>query len=108
MSAPRRTATRNPRTPAPAGASGTAQVPAKTPRPAAPKPVSEPKSKFAQSWANLRKTFQDTVAELKKVIWPDRETTRNLTLLVIALSTVLGLLLGGIDFILQGIFRALG
>jgi preprotein translocase subunit SecE len=55
----------------------------------------------------IQKFIRDTMAEIKKVIWPDRETTRNLTLLVIALSLVLGLLLGGIDFILFELFEAL-
>jgi preprotein translocase subunit SecE len=43
---------------------------------------------------------------LKKVNWPDRETTKNLTLVVIAVSIVLGILLGGIDYVLQSIFAA--
>jgi preprotein translocase subunit SecE len=55
----------------------------------------------------LRRFIRDTMAEIRKVIWPDRETTRNLTLLVIALSLVLGLLLGGIDFILFELFEAM-
>lgn len=42
---------------------------------------------------------RDTVAEIRKVTWPDQETTRNLTIFVIALSIVLGTLLGGIDAI---------
>lgn len=55
----------------------------------------------------IRKFIRDTLSEIRKVIWPDRETTRNLTLLVIALSLVLGLLLGGIDYILFELFEAL-
>ncbi len=47
------------------------------------------------------------MAEIRKVIWPDRETTRNLTLLVIAVSLVLGILLGGIDFVLFELFEAM-
>jgi len=37
---------------------------------------------------------------MKKVNWPDRETTRNLTIVVIGISIILGLLLGGIDWAL--------
>jgi preprotein translocase subunit SecE len=55
----------------------------------------------------IRRFIRDVWSEIQKVIWPDRETTRNLTLLVIALSMVLGLLLGGIDFILFEVFEAL-
>ncbi|ACZ39043.1 preprotein translocase subunit SecE [Sphaerobacter thermophilus] len=47
--------------------------------------------------AALQRVARDTVAEMKKITWPDRETTRNLTLVVIAISVVLGLLLGGVD-----------
>ena len=54
----------------------------------------------------IRKYYRETRAEINKVVWPDRETTINLTLLVIALSVVLGLLLGGIDFILYELFEA--
>jgi preprotein translocase subunit SecE len=54
----------------------------------------------------LRRLYADTLAEMKKINWPDRETTKNLTLVVIALSIVLGILLGGIDFALQALFEA--
>ncbi len=102
---------------APRGDAGSALDPvrpaAKTPAPAAKsaiergKPSSEPKSGMAQRFDGIKKNYQDTVSELKKVNWPDRETTRNLTIVVIAISIVLGLLLGGVDFILQLIFQAL-
>lgn len=55
----------------------------------------------------LQKFIRETMAEIKKVIWPDRETTRNLTLVVIAVSIVLGILLGGIDYVLFQLFEAL-
>ena len=38
---------------------------------------------------------------------PDRETTKKLTLLVIGVSIVLGLLLGGIDYFLLKLFEAI-
>jgi preprotein translocase subunit SecE len=41
--------------------------------------------------------IRDTIAEIRKVTWPDQDTTRNLTIFVVALSVVLGALLGGID-----------
>lgn len=55
----------------------------------------------------VRQFSRDTWSEIKKVNWPDRETTRNLTLVVIAVSAVLGILLGGIDFVLFQLFEAL-
>jgi preprotein translocase subunit SecE len=54
----------------------------------------------AQSSARLngiRTLFHDTVIEIKKVSWPDTQTTRNLTIVVIGISIALGALLGGID-----------
>lgn len=52
----------------------------------------------------IKRQWYDTVAELKKVTWPDKETTKNLTLVVIAISTALGALLGGLDWVLQQLF----
>jgi preprotein translocase subunit SecE len=54
----------------------------------------------------LRRFIRETMAEIRKVVWPDRETTRNLTIVVIAMSIVLGILLGGLDFILFQVFEA--
>ena len=50
--------------------------------------------------------FQEAVAELRKVHWPTREQTRTLTLLVIGVSIVIGILLGGIDLVFEKIFEA--
>jgi len=47
--------------------------------------------------SGMQSLVRDTVAEIRKVTWPDSQTTRSLTLLVIAMATVLGLILGGID-----------
>ena len=49
--------------------------------------------------------FQDTWSELKKVVWPSRKQATNLTLIVIAVSAAVGLLLGGIDFIFYVVFQ---
>ncbi len=110
MSAQRRTAETGQGVAAPGKAViGTKAVPAvsnRPPKPVAPKPPTEAQSRFGSRFGELRNNYQDTMAELKKVNWPDRETTKNLTLVVIAVSIVLGLLLGGIDYVLQSIFAA--
>lgn len=67
------------------------------------RPESE-RNAYASKFDQLKKQWFDTVAELKKVTWPDRETTKNLTLVVIAISAVLGALLGGLDWVLQQLF----
>lgn len=48
-------------------------------------------------FAGLQQLVRDTSSEIRKVTWPDKETTRTLTIVVIAMATVLGVLLGGID-----------
>jgi preprotein translocase subunit SecE len=45
----------------------------------------------------IRRLARDTYQETKKIVWPDRETTRNLTVVVIGLSVFLGAILGGVD-----------
>lgn len=46
---------------------------------------------FRPRWA------EEIIAELRKVTWPTREETFNLTLVVIVVSLVAGAFLGGID-----------
>lgn len=52
--------------------------------------------------------YHDSMSEIRKVIWPTREQTINLTLLVIAVSVVIGAALGGIDYALLQVFEAIG
>lgn len=54
----------------------------------------EQKSGMFGRFQNL---LRDTIAEIRKVTWPDQQTTRNLTIVVIVISVLLGALLGGID-----------
>lgn len=49
--------------------------------------------------------FAEALAELRKVHWPTPEQARNLTVLVIAVSIVVGLFLGGVDFVFQKFFE---
>jgi preprotein translocase subunit SecE len=51
--------------------------------------------------------LHDVRSELRKVAWPSSRETVNLTVVVIALSTVVGLFLGGVDFLFQELFRFL-
>ena len=52
----------------------------------------------------LKYQYNTIVSELKKVTWPTREETRNLTIVVIGISVALGIFLGGIDFILSWLY----
>lgn len=60
-----------------------------------------------ERFSGVRKFYHDTASEIRKVIWPDRETTRNLTIVVIALSAIMGFLLGGIDYVLFELFEVI-
>ncbi|MGH2558939.1 MAG: preprotein translocase subunit SecE [Thermomicrobiales bacterium] len=54
-----------------------------------------------------KRLYRDTRAEMTKISWPDKETTRNLTIVVIGISFVLGVLLGGIDFVFLELLEAM-
>ena len=43
--------------------------------------------------------FGEVVSELKKVTWPSRQETIRLTLLVIAVSVAIGVVLGVLDLL---------
>lgn len=47
--------------------------------------------------------LQQTYDELKKVVWPTREELIRLTVIVIFISVVVGIYIGGIDMILTKI-----
>lgn len=47
--------------------------------------------------STLTNLVRDTRAEIKKVVWPTREEIVRLTILVIAVSSVIGVILFGVD-----------
>ena len=51
--------------------------------------------------------IRDTRSELKKVSWPTRDEAIKLTLIVIAVSVAMGLLLGGVDYVFKLLFEFL-
>ena len=55
----------------------------------------------------LRRYFNEVWSELKKVSWPTREQVRNLTVLVFAISFVVGLYITVLDQVFQGLLRLL-
>ena len=48
--------------------------------------------------------LQETASELRKAVWPSREETARLTMVVIVLSLVMGFFLGGLDRVLKETF----
>ncbi|MDF2735918.1 MAG: SecE/Sec61-gamma subunit of protein translocation complex [Chloroflexota bacterium] len=55
----------------------------------------------------LRRYFDEVWSELRKVSWPTREQVRNLTVLVFAISFVVGLYITVLDQVFQGLLRLL-
>jgi preprotein translocase subunit SecE len=49
--------------------------------------------------------FGDVISELKKVVWPTRQTTVRLSMVVLVTSGALGLLLGAFDWAFTEIMR---
>jgi preprotein translocase subunit SecE len=47
----------------------------------------------------------DILSELKKVSWPTRQEAWNLTVVVIVISAIVGVLLGGIDLLFAWIIE---
>lgn len=51
--------------------------------------------------------IQQTFDELKKVVWPTREQLIRLTFIVMFISVIVGLYIGGIDFLLTKLTEVL-
>ena len=52
----------------------------------------------------VREYLRDTMGELRKVHWPTREETRNLSIIVLAVTLGMSLVLGLFDFIFEQTF----
>jgi preprotein translocase subunit SecE len=50
----------------------------------------------------LRRYLEEVWSELKKVAWPTRDQVRNLTVLVFAISLVIGVYITVLDSIFRG------
>ena len=51
----------------------------------------------------IRTYFNEVFSELRKVSWPTREQVRNLTVLVFAISLVVGIYIAVLDTFFQGV-----
>ena len=54
----------------------------------------------------MRRYFNESWSELKKVTWPTRETVIRLTLLVIAVSVAVGLYIAVLDRLFNSLLDA--
>lgn len=55
----------------------------------------------------LQRWFRETRGELRKVVWPSREEALRLTYVVIAISLVMGAVLGLADLLLNSLYGLL-
>ncbi|HYP41992.1 MAG TPA: preprotein translocase subunit SecE [Chloroflexia bacterium] len=82
--------------------------------PAAPQPSERARPRPATTTGNnengrfgrLRGNIRDIISELRKVTWPTPEETRNLTLVVIGITAVIGSALGALDALLQFLYTS--
>ena len=55
----------------------------------------------------LRRYFRESRIELKKVNWPSREQTINLTIVVVVVCIALSLFLFGFDYLFSSLIKAI-
>ncbi len=53
----------------------------------------------------LARFWRETVAELRKVVWPTRDQAINLTVIVVATVVAMSAFLGAVDYILTQIIK---
>ena len=51
--------------------------------------------------------LRESRSELEKVVWPTREQTFRLTIMVIAVTLGVGLFVAGVDFVFAGLAQKL-
>ncbi len=55
----------------------------------------------------LARFWRETVAELRKVVWPTRDQAVNLTIIVVTTVAVMSAFLGLVDLLLNNLVRLL-
>jgi len=51
--------------------------------------------------------LREVKAEMEKVVWPTREQSIQLTIMVISISILVGAYIGGLDFVFTNILNTL-
>ncbi len=69
----------------------------------APQPA--PRRERASRPNPLTQFVRESRIELRKVVWPTRQEATRLTLVVIAVSAGVGLVLGGFDYAIAQVFN---
>jgi preprotein translocase subunit SecE len=60
---------------------------------------------FTRTWMRVRQYVQETVAELRKVNWPTRREAWYLTVIVLIVTGIMSILLGGFDWLFSRFFE---
>ncbi len=55
----------------------------------------------------LQRTFRETIAELRKVVWPTRDEAVRLTGIVVAVVVAMSAFLGAVDYFFAQVARFL-
>jgi preprotein translocase subunit SecE len=55
----------------------------------------------------IRRYFEESYSELRKVTWPTREQVRNLTVLVFVISAVFGAYIGFFDLLFSQVLSVI-
>ncbi|MGQ9675878.1 MAG: preprotein translocase subunit SecE [Chloroflexota bacterium] len=76
-------------------------------KPAVPQRPGQKAAVPGRTESGLVRFVREVRSELRKVTWPSREAATNLTILVVAVSVAVGLLLGVIDFAFGTLFEML-
>ena len=63
--------------------------------------------KIKAFFSGIAKYFRDTRSEMKKVVWPTKEQTRNNTVVVIAVVIIAAIFMIAVDAIFGGIIGLL-
>jgi preprotein translocase subunit SecE len=67
--------------------------------------VTNPATPRTNRQLSLVRYLRDSRIELKKVTWPSREQTVNLTIVVIVVCVALALFLGGLDYVFASLVK---
>ena len=65
------------------------------------------RSELGRRGRGLAQFLSEVRSELRKVVWPTRREAANLTMLVIAMSVAMGVILGVVDYAFSELFRVL-
>lgn len=57
------------------------------------------------SFANIQKFLTEVRSELNKVKWPSQKEATRLTIIVLGVSIILGVYIGGVDLLLTKIIE---